>query len=257
MQVGSYLLGVRSETPELDRLVVRSLAGHVVEGVQAPPNYALRLGHQHVLRASCQPLVRTRSLHRLLRALHALLADHAAEQDTTAVRVETLVLIRDGAALLLPPALRPLLCVEDELRRRGFRILDGCVATLEMADGELVVAPPVMPVDYATLARAQALAPEPAVPPPTAEPGRYPVRFWVTTTEGQGVEGHARVAVPHRGVLVAQANERVRNREAVGAQAALSTLARATSGAHPLAISPARHTHAVLDQLVELLDRHR
>ncbi|MGH3342810.1 MAG: hypothetical protein ACRDPK_07995 [Carbonactinosporaceae bacterium] len=240
----------------MDRLVAHSLAGRLVEGAHAPPNYVLRLGHQHVLRSSCQTLVRTRSLHRLLRALHALLADHVAEQDTTAVRVDTLVLIRDGAALLLPPTLRPLLCVEDELSRRGFQILDGCVATLDISNGELVVAPPVMPVEGATLTRARAVAPEPAGPPPTAEPGRYPVRIWVTTAAGRGVEGHAPVAAPRRALVVAQANQRVRNRERIGAQAALSTLARAASGARPLAMSPAKHTQAVLSQLVELLDRH-
>jgi hypothetical protein len=254
VRAGDYLLGVRSATPALDELVCRTLAGHLVDDVEAPPNYSLRLAatggvRYHVMFRDCQTPVRTRSLCRLLRALCGFLDSHVAEQDSTAVHVEALVMVRDGVALLLPAELRPLLTSEEHLRRRGFRVLDALTAALDPATGRLLARKPSITVDGTTLAAAAALETEPDEALPTVELGDYPVRFWIDIAR-RGAPPEASTPA----ALVARANRRVRNRTAIGAQTALSTLADVASSAHHAAVPAARHTSAVLDHLVALLE---
>ncbi|MPZ61545.1 MAG: PqqD family peptide modification chaperone [Propionibacteriales bacterium] len=259
VRVGSYLLGVRSATSELDGLVARALAAHLVDDVRAPPNYSLRLAasdgiaHHRMFRA-CETPVRTRSLRRLLDALCGFLASHAAEQDSAAVHLDALVLVHDGRVMLLPPELRPLRTGEEELRRYGVRILDSQTAPLDPASGQLVIRPPMLTMDDAALAEAAAVAPEPepAEAAPVAEPGHYPVRVWAdVATTGASHD----TDTPSRAALVATANRRVRNRPAIDPQTALSTLAQVASGAVPVWLAAGTETGAMLEQLLKALDR--
>lgn len=252
MQVGSYLLGVQSTTPELDRLVARILAGHLVEDVQAPPNYSVRMsstglsGHHRLLEGN-RTVVRTRSLHRLLWALCGFLDSHVAERDTAAVHVDALVLVHQGRALLMPPVLRPAVLAERDLRYEGFRVLDAPTAALDPASGELVVTPPTFALSDGAFSEA-ALAPEPAEAPPTVGPGKYPIHLWVDIADTE------EPTTPTRANLVAEANRGLRNRSAVGPQAALSALAHVASHARPFAVPATRYRHRLLEQLKKVLD---
>jgi hypothetical protein len=249
---GRYLLGVRSATPELDRLFGRVLAEHLVPDAVAPPNYSLRMGstdgvRHHRMFYKCETSVRTRSLQRLLRAVCAYLAAHADEDDATRVQMDAVVLTHDGMAVLLPAELRPLLPSEDALRRRGFSMLDAPTAALDPAGGELVVRPPTFPLDVAALAEAAALEAEPAEVISSVAPGRYPVRCVVhVVARGQPAE-------PSRATLVARSNRRVRNRAALGAQAALSAVARTTMEADLLVVPASQPTGEILDAVIERL----
>lgn len=248
VRVGRYVLGVRSGSAELDRLVSHLLQGHLAPGVEPPPNCSLRLASTdgvrfHRMFRGCETSVRTRSLRRLLRALCGFLAEHAAEQDATAVHVDALVLLRGGQAYLLPPALRPVLPAEDALCRQGFRVLDAATAALD-PDGSLVVGPPLFGLDEAGVAEAAELAPEPPRPLPPIDVGRYPVHAWAHIALAEDVpRGPARV--------VADANRRVRNRTAVGAQTALSALTRVASNARLVEVPAGQPTSATLDQLAD------
>lgn len=250
VRVGRYLLGVRSGSPELDRLVGRVLDDHLVPDGEAPPNYSLRLAstdgvRQHRLFHNCETSVRTRSLQRLLRAVAAFLAGHADEQDTTVVHVEALVLTWGGVAFVLPPELRPLLPTEEALLGRGLRLLDAPTAALDPASGELVVRPPRFPLDEAAVAEAADLQAEPGEVVPTVPPGHYPVRGLVhLAVTGQP---HA----PSRAAVVARTNRRVRNRAAIGAQTALSVLARVVDETGPFVVPAGQPTGATLDTLIE------
>lgn len=234
--------------------MARLLAGHLAENVQAPPNYSVRMsaagrsGFHRLLEGDRTTLVRTRSVRRLLWALCAFLDSHAAERDTAAVHVDALVLVYQGWALLLPRVFRHAVLTEDELRQQGFRILDAPTAALDSATGELLVRPPTLDIDEGAFGEADAFETGPAYDPPTVRPGRYPVCLWVDMA-------YAEVpTTPSRAVLVAQANRAVRNRTAVGPQAALSALARAAEGTRPFAVPAARYRQRLLEQLREALD---
>lgn len=249
VRVGRYLLGVRSATPQLDRLVTHVLGTHLVEDATAPPNYSLRLASPdglgyHRLFRTCETSVRTRSLHRLLRALCGFLAEYDAEQDTTVVHLDALVLVRDGQAHLLPPQLRPLLPAEDVLRRQGFGVVDAATAALDPERGDLRVQAPLFEVDDATLTEARRLEPEPVESSPAVDPGRYPVRSWVHVSIEKGSSSSP-------AAVVAAANRRVRNRSAVGAQTALSTLACVASTTQLVEVAPAQPTTVTLNQLAK------
>jgi len=248
VRVGRYVIGVRSGTTALDRLVTAMVDGHVLSGVRAPPNCSLRLASTdglrfHRLFRGCETSVRTRSLHRLLRALSGFLAEYAVEDDPTAVHLDALVLVHGGEALLLPAELRPLLPAEDALRRRGLQVLDAATAAIEPGSGDLEVQQPLFEVDEALLAETAHLAAEPTEAMPQVEPGRYRVRTWAYLATGKDERGPAEV--------VAAANRRVRNRAAVGAQTALTTLADLASTAPLMPVRPGDPTGVVLDRLLD------
>lgn len=249
---GRYLLGVRSATPELDRLVGHVLAEHLVPDAEAPPNYSLRMAstdgvRHHRMFYKCETSVRTRSLQRLLRAVCTYLAGHVDEDEATTVQVDAVVLSYDGMAILLPPELRPLLPSEEALRRRGFCLSDAPTAALDTAGRELVVRPPTFPLDEKALADAAALAAEPVEVISPVAPGRYPVRCVVhIVPRGQPSE-------PSRATLVARNNRRVRNRTAVGTQIALSAVSTMTLGADLLVVSASQPTGEILDAVIERL----
>jgi hypothetical protein len=253
---GRYVIGVRSATPELDRLVGHVLGQHLMPDAAAPPNLSLRTASSDGVRShrmfhKCETTVRTRSLQRLLRAVCAHLDAHADEDDTTTVQVDAVALTLDGLAILLPPELRPLLPAEEALLRRGFHLLDAPTAALDPEGGELVVREPAFALDEAALAEAAALAPEPDDVVPAVAPGRYPVRCVVhLVASGQP-------SAPSRATLVARGNRRVRNREAVGAQTALSAVARATLDTDRLVVPASESTGAILDAVIERLRRSR
>lgn len=249
VRVGRYLLGARSATAALDRLVTDILHGHVVGGVTAPPNYSLRPAsadglRYHRLFRTCETWVRTRSLHRLLYALCGFLAEYAAEQDTTAVHLEALALLRDGRAHLLPRELRPLLPAEEWLNREGFHVLDSATAALDPHSGDLVVQKPLVDVDPDAQAAASSMEPEPDPPWRPVDPGAYPIASWVSLVVGQA-------APAGRAAVVAEANRRVRNRTAVGAQATLSTLANVVGSTRLVEVPATQATSTTLQQLTD------
>jgi hypothetical protein len=253
VRVGRYLLGVRSATPELDRLVGHVLAEHLMPDAEAPPNYSLRTAstdgvRYHRMFYKCETAVRTRSLQRLLRAVCTYLAGHADEDDATTVQVDAVVLTYDGMAVVLPAELRPLLPSEESLRRRGLRLLDAPAAALDPDGGELVVRPSTFPLDEKALADAADLEAEPEEVISSVAPGRYPLRCLVhVVASGE--------PAPSRATLVARNSRRIRNRAAVGAQTALSALNRTTLDADLLVVPALQPTGEILDMAIERLRR--
>ena len=44
VHIGEYHIGIRSSRPAVDDAVRQLLGSHLVEGVEAPPNYSVRIG---------------------------------------------------------------------------------------------------------------------------------------------------------------------------------------------------------------------
>jgi hypothetical protein len=144
----------------------RALAAHVVDDPDAPPNLAVRLRatgdrgarEKHVLYRDGAARLRTASAAHAVRALVAHLASHAAWAAADRVALAGEVLVRDGAAVLVGDASRPLLDrAARELAAAGWaRPDDGLHPWLDLATGELDLDPAALVVDASALAEAAA-----------------------------------------------------------------------------------------------------
>lgn len=219
MRRGPLLVGVRTESAPLAADLRAALGGSVVEGVQAPANYSVRVegrgrGARYLLyRATCLVL-RTRSRERLVLALRACLRAHRGS--SRRLRLRQTVLVSQAGALLLPPELfHRVEAVEGALLEAGLRLAQPPFALLDEASGALVVEG-----DGAMQA---------------------PVRFW-------GVLGRDRQPVARSEVLAAALRQAVRDFGVPGPRAFL-TLARVLSGAR---VGPVWYGggRALVDQLV-------
>ncbi len=204
----------------------RTLDGQAAAGAVAPPNYSLRLavpggtGHHLLLRA-CETTVRTRSVTRLLTALGGYLTGHHAEHDTDLVHLDAMVLVRRGAAWLLPANLRASCTDEDTLTAYGFAIADTPTAAVDPDTLEVVVPEPVFAPDRITDATRSVGGSSDALSP-AAAPGRYPL----TDRVSLNVQPGHREGGPSAAEFVAAANRRVWNRDAIGVDVVLPTLTR-------------------------------
>lgn len=241
---GRYALGVRCNDAGLLDALVRVLAPARVQVDDPPPNFSVtqaasgRTGAPHRVKAGCRTLVRSESLPRVLAALRSFVSAHEQIGLADRVLIEAVAVVGgDDAAVLVPERLRPRLGgAGAELARRGWSIVDGLPA---LAGGEVLVAPATLPVDDAALAAVRGVA---TVPDPVAPPGRYRLAGWAWP--GRSGRGPAPADV------VAAVNHVVRNREAVGAAAALRAVAAAVQGTGcvDVPVGPVG-TEAVLDAL--------
>jgi hypothetical protein len=227
-QVGEWALGVRSSTIEIDAAFRRIIAAHLVD-VDAPANFSALLadhrdgdpgprGFSFLYRAS-DPLVRTRTPRRLVRALINHLSDFA-EPATAFPKVAATAFVVDGRAIFAPERVRiELAQIETRLNAAGMTVVDAPVLHVDPVARELVVPEPTLAVDTVALAdfdlRHGAVARE---PDPVA-PGRYPIAAWSfhTDAEQSGPIGAASA--------VAAAAHAVVNPDAFGAQRVLDDLA--------------------------------
>jgi hypothetical protein len=158
-RVGERLIGVRTNDAELGVRLRELLRAHVVPEIEAPPNVSLLVGADdgrvrdfHRLYRGSSPAIRTRSRIRLMRAAVTHL-DAFAEPPGGTFRVNARVLVRDGTATLVDPALGSMLeQVERRLEQLGYRVADIVGAPLDDESLELALWPPRLEVDHAALA---------------------------------------------------------------------------------------------------------
>lgn len=144
---------MRADSTETAGLLRRALPLEVVEDVEAPANYSVRLARAAVdrkgqrelsllYRSTCLAL-RARSPSDVLLALASELSGVAALGDGL-VRVPAAAVVdRDGSAtLILPGPLDELARQERALVQRGFRVLRSRFAALDPTSGDLVVSEP-------------------------------------------------------------------------------------------------------------------
>jgi hypothetical protein len=170
---------------------------HVVEGVDAPPNYSLRLETREpgrkgparayaLYRSQCL-LLRTRKRERVLRALARCLSGLVDPRDGL-VRVRQLAVVGGSGAVILPHELHwRLEALEPRMGAHGMWLADPPFIDIDAATGELIFAPPMIDVDAAALG-AGSDRPGPY--------GRYPIREWAILgrDEDETVTAHAALA---------------------------------------------------------------
>lgn len=178
-KIGDLYVGVRSHPAALSNRVRSTLADHVAEDVDAPPNYSLRLETREpgrkapartyaLYRAQCL-LLRTRKRERVLRALVRCLSGHVESRDGL-VRVRQQAVVGRSGAVILPHELHwRLEALEPRLGENGMWLADPPFIAIDAATGELILAPPMIEADAAALG-AGSDRPGPY--------GRYPIREW-------------------------------------------------------------------------------
>lgn len=239
--MGGVLLGVRSSTPSVHEALRRALAAHLLDGVEAPPNYSVIAGERStdavgqafdfLYRASSQVL-RTGDRHRLGRAVVRWLSSHADPVSPVLVRLDSLALVAGDAAVLAPASLRwQLPSIERRLNARGLAVVDGPWATVDPDAGELVVEEPRLRVDWAALSRLEAGRPRRRAEPVVA-PGRYRLRWWAFPEDGHGP------GPVSRAMGVALALRHPPSQDGRRGQALLEDLARVARATTPVVIAP-------------------
>lgn len=186
--MGQLAIGVRSSRVEVDAAIRAAFSSYVVEGVDAPPNYSVRIGvpdgdtHAgralHVLYRSSIMIARSRRPSRILRALVAYLSSHL---DTTSDLVTTsaLAMVADGRAILAPRWLvNNLDVIQPRLERQGVMLVDTPFVDIDPATAELVVPSSPLEVDEQALAGLDQVFPPPGREAPPVGPGRYPLQGW-------------------------------------------------------------------------------
>lgn len=208
LRAGRWLVGVSPRSPELRRALADALAARLVDGVEAPATYRLRTSPadgSYVLRQGCATLLRTSSFAATLAALEDIL--HLYDTESAAVQLEAVGLVGEGGALVVDPGLRGrLVNAPQRLAAHGLTSLPTPYVAVETGAGTLLAGPN------------------------SADPGPHPVAVWAWRDPG-----HDR-RWPWSTEVVRQANASVRNRDEIGAQATLETLAASVEAAHAVAI---------------------
>jgi len=203
-EIGEFHVGVRCNDTSFAHVLFDVLAAHRVEGVDAPPNYSVKIADDdrrgfHLLYRSSALAVRTRDPRRLVAAVCRYLASHAPYDPELFVLAGVVVVGRHGA-VIAPSGLRQMLpTVERRLDARGLRVVDAPWVLLDPAARAVVVPEHGLAVDD----RALEMLPLPAREEPPVAPGRYPVVGWalsgdVPLTRAQAVAQATRAVVDGR-----------------------------------------------------------
>ena len=185
-------MGVRTNVASAGSRLRRALARYVDDSLEVPPNFSLQLaekaGDFHFLYWGRCAVSRTLDTERILRSLLTFLAAHG-HAGPGVLKVRTLALVRNGRAVLCPPGLKGSLTgLEPMLVRRGFAVVDGPWALVDVARAELLVAGIGLDIDRAPLDEIVATAPKGRFSP-SVPSGRYPLAAWAfadpdSTTDG-------------------------------------------------------------------------
>jgi hypothetical protein len=250
--VGEWALGVRSSTAELDADLRRILAAHRID-FDAPDNFSAlvsRGDHDeqvrgfHFLYRASDPLVRSRTPRRIVRALLHHLSDFA-EPSLALPKVAAMGFVADGRAVIAPERVRAELTnIETRLNDAGVGVVDAPVLHLDFEGAQLVVPEPALTIDADALADFDRRHPQPAREPAAVAPGRYPIAAWAFTTDAPAA-GPLGVAP-----AVAAAAQEIVNADVVGPQAALDGVAAVMARVPAFGIAwenPAALTRRLLD----------
>lgn len=246
---GGHLLGVRCNDAAVLAALTEIFAPVRVAVDEPEPNFSVRfaLGGRsrspaHRLQEGCRTLVRSGSLDRVVTALRSFLSAYEFAGSDDRVLLKAVAVVRGEAAVLVPETMRPRLGgAEEQLAARGLAVADA-VPALSLDGTAVLVASPALPVDVMA---ARALAGRVGGPAPgssqVAVPGRYRLAGWAWPEPSGPLSAAA---------VVAAVDRTVRNRPAIGAGTALTTVAGAVTGtrAVPLPSGPVG-TDAVLDAL--------
>lgn len=138
------------------------------------------------------PVVRTVDTGRLLDALGSYLSCDTETQPDHQPRLAVTVLVRNGAALILPAApgiVAP--HIERALHRAGFSTVDRPWVTIDFVTNEVIVPPPSVSLDTTNVdVRAVVRQGD-----PRTWPGRYPITHVLVTGDDASVELSARALV--------------------------------------------------------------
>ena len=153
MRAGGYVLGVRVNSPETERIVCEVFADRVVADASPPPNLSLWLEpgggdgptELHRLYLTFDRYTRTRSVERALADLWHLLDMHDQRDARSALLVEAAAVIQGDRAHLLPARWRQgIVDQERPWARDGLLLADRTWLTLDPAAGTVTV-PPLPP----------------------------------------------------------------------------------------------------------------
>jgi len=179
---------VRANRDDIDRALQQALAAYHVPGVEAPPNYSVRIGGEggaarsarglSILYQSSSLAARSRRPSRIVKALAAFLASHREEPfDLLTANVLAFV-ADDGHAILAPRVVANAIeQVQPRAERKGLRIVDSPLVGIDVDTGEIVVEPG-LELDGDVLARLDTDFPPSIGEPEPVAPGRYPLRGW-------------------------------------------------------------------------------
>ena len=225
--LGDRRVSVRSSSVEVDAML-RDVFGGATQPTTPDgeaPDYSFwlpdpaatgvrRLG---TLFSGCDPVIRTRSVERLVRALHGQFRDLDRVTRDDIVAVEALAVVDPATtrAALLPRSARYNFDGLGRIvERRGLRMLDGMVVALSPSTGALIVEPGFT-LDQGQRRRLAALGPAGEADEPV-DGGSYPVSAWFR-----------HVASTSRSSLLVQTLRRaLRNGESVGMATAMEGIAR-------------------------------
>jgi len=224
-RVGDWALGVRSSNVEIDDVLQRVLAAHLV-AIDAPANFSALMADErartfHFLYRASDALVRTRVAGRVLRTLIAHLSSFA-ESSSSVIRLDATAVIVDGQAIVVPKSLRAELgSIETRLNVAGMTVVDAPTLHLEPESRSVIVPEPALTVDTRALAEYERAQQSPARELAPARPGRYPIVAWALVT------GPDQVGAVGRAQGVAAAAQQVANAADLGAQQTLDAVADA------------------------------
>jgi hypothetical protein len=183
--IGGVHLGVRTTIPAVDAVLRRALAAHLVDGIEAPPNYSLLIdpdgkGYDFVYRSTAA-VVRTRDPRRIASGLVSHLSTHVQEPPAQLLHIKGTVLVHEGRAILAPAQTRGWI---EQIGRRlgeaGLVMVDLPSAWVDPVTAEVVVPPYAIEVDWDALGALADVVPQgrPRRPDPGVAPGRYPLVGW-------------------------------------------------------------------------------
>ncbi len=222
--VGDWALGVRSSDIEIDHVLRKVLAAHVLD-VDAPANFSALMADNrprdfHFLYRASDALVRTRVAGRVVRTLIAHLSAFAIPSSSV-IQLDAAAVVVEGRAIVGPASLRAELgSVETRLNRAGMAVVDAPTLHLDPDSSSVIVPEPALTFDADALAEYERAQP-PGRGHDAVRPGRYPIAAWALVT------GADLVGPVGRAQGVAAAAQQVVNADALGAQATLDAVARA------------------------------
>lgn len=172
---------MRCSSRALCQALETALAAHLVDDIEARANYSVREaeadGEFHLLYRGGVVVVRTLDLARLVRGLLTHLFGHG-DPPPGLLRVDALILVRNGTAVLAPAVLRrDLARIERRLAQKGLAVLDAPFADVDPGQAELVV-PPLPPSVHLLPLDAVGTSQRPRRREAAVEPGRYPLASW-------------------------------------------------------------------------------
>lgn len=185
LRAGDRVIGVRTSSRGAEHLVRAAFADRIVPGTEPPPNYSLVLAPRvtgvsqdlHVLYATYQVRVRTRSVARAMEALwHEL---EARDQRARGVfpLIDACVVVNDGSSHLLPSFWRRgVEAAHRRWQREGFVLVDRPWFAIDIDRATISIPPPAVWIDADTVAELELEDRMEARP----APGELAIGSWTT-----------------------------------------------------------------------------